>query len=204
MSKPWNRVEIINIAITGFVPIIILVLGLLFNHRQTQVDDRKDKQEAVQNVAKSIYERRTRAELLLSSIRRNVSKEELYLRKNQYDEAYFKWNRDHQANLLIVRSVIDETSYSHIESVIEFNLVSNIFKPLDRCLTNGYDHRIVSGESGEDILKKCGANYLLRMALDCGYAITNELHKVTSSVTEFQIEKSNSIISTECSRKVSI
>lgn len=190
-------------------PILLFWLGFLVTDSTRQneralkeIEQLKEIQRtnqlAVQNLAKSIYERRSRAELLASSLVRNVSIDEITARKFLYDEAYFNWNKDHQANLLLVRSVLGEKQYSDFEALIEFHLVRKIFSPLDSCLTQAYDHRLTTDDTGKGVVAECGASRLLRQALDCGYALTDELYKLTEQVSDAQRDLSSSIVLQRC------
>jgi len=169
-QQPWKFIVITNKAIIKEI-------------EQTK-EEQRNNQLAVQNLAKRIYERRSRAELLASSLKRDVSEDEIIKRKSQYDEAYFKWNRDHQANLLLVRTVLGEKQYSDFEAMIEFHLVGKVFAPLDSCLTKAYDKRIKTGGGAKEILSSCNSKTLLQQALDCGYALTDELFKLTEKEGE--------------------
>jgi hypothetical protein len=65
---------------------------------------------------------------------------------------------------------------------VEFILVGKIFAPLDACLTRAYDARLKDGDT-ISTLEECQTRALLQQALDCGYAVTNELYKVSGGVT---------------------
>jgi hypothetical protein len=145
--------------------------------------DEEARKIAIQNLSRFIYERRARAEMLASSIRRNADIDETRERKKLYDEAYVKWNANHQANLFLVRDVIREEEYSFFESIIEFTLVGKIFSPLDGCLTASYDTKL-RGEDAVVAMTACKARVHIQQALDCGYAITNELYKISTSATD--------------------
>lgn len=208
-EKIWNSLEISKILISVLTPLLLFWLGYLVSDSTKQTEralkeieqtkeEQRNNQLAVQNLAKRIYERRSRAELLASSLKRNVSEDEIIKRKSQYDEAYFKWNRDHQANLLLVRSVLGDKQYSDFESMIEFHLVGKIFTPLDSCLTKAYDKRIKTGGGAKEILSSCNSKILLQQALDCGYALTDELFKLTEKNSENQRHEASSIVSERC------
>ena len=166
------------------------VLGTLFStwisDRQSEIEKLRlaaeARKAAVQNLSRYMYERRARAEMLVSSLRRNVSQDEIKERKRLYDDVYVRWNSNHQANLFLVRDVLQEVQYSYFENVIEFDLVSKIFAPLDNCLTRAYDVELKDGDPN-DILDKCNARGLLQQALDCSYAITDELYKISGGST---------------------
>lgn len=207
--KVWNSLEVVKLLVSVLTPILLLWLGMLISDSTQKAEQAIRESEklseiqrinelAVQNLSKRIYERRSRAELLASSIKRNVSLKEIVERKTKYDEAYFQWNKDHQANLLLVRSVLGEQQYSDFESMIEFHLVGNIFKPLDNCLTKAYDYRLTTKISGKEILSTCNASDLLQQALDCGYALTDELFKLTNEKGSIQRAQSSSIVMQMC------
>lgn len=101
-------------------------------------------------------------------------------------------------NLLLVRSVLGEEQYSDFESMIEFHLVGKIFASLDNCLTKTYDFRIKNNKSGETTLSNCNASELIQQALDCGYALTDELYKLTEQKSKGQREKATSIVYQRC------
>jgi len=208
-EKVWNSLEISKIIIAVLTPLLLFWLGYLVSDSTKQTEralkeieqtkeEQRNNQLAVQNLAKRIYERRSRAELLASSLKRDVSEDEIIKRKSQYDEAYFKWNRDHQANLLLVRTVLGEKQYSDFEAMIEFHLVGKVFAPLDSCLTKAYDKRIKTGGGAKEILSSCNSKTLLQQALDCGYALTDELFKLTEKEGGNQRHEASSIVSQRC------
>ena len=180
----WNSLEITKVILSGLTPLLIFVLGFVVNQSIRSRDDvlkqaetnrlrSEQRQTAVQNLSRFIYERRARAEMLASALRRNVSLEEIIERKKLYDDVYVRWNANHQANLLLVRQLLEEKQYSEFEALLEFHLVRNIFAPLDQCLTSAYDRRL-GGALGGATLEQCSARELIQRALDCGYArLTN-------------------------------
>jgi len=189
-AKPvWNSLEITKVVVSAITPMLIFILGLMLTESVHKRDEAlknaesqrirsEQRQAAVLNLSRFIYERRARAEMLASSLRRNVSLAEIVERKKLYDDAYVKWNTNHQANLLLIRQVLDEKQYSEFDSLLEFHLVGDIFAPLDACLTSSYDRRL-SSPSGAAVLDQCSAKILIQAALDCGYAFTDELFKLS-------------------------
>lgn len=181
-KRLWNSLEITKIAVGALTPLLIFVIGIVVNQSIRSRDQADQRQAAVQTLSRFIYERRARSEMLASGIRRAAAKEELEERKRLYDEAYVQWNTNHQANLLQIRRLLNEKQYSDFEALMEFQLVTRIFKPLDECLTSAYDnHR--SGTLGATTLDQCGARELIQRALDCGYAFTDELFKLSADDT---------------------
>jgi hypothetical protein len=187
--SPWNSLEVTKVVLGALTPILLFLLGYTVNEsirsheraaaeaesRQTRAEAREI---AVQSLSRFIYGRRARAEMLASALRRNASLDEITERKRLYDEAYVTWNTNHQANLLLVRQLLGDRQYSDFESLMEFHLVRDIFAPLDRCLTTAYDQR-VAGRPATATLDQCSAALLLQRALDCGYAMTDELFKLS-------------------------
>jgi hypothetical protein len=206
----WTSLEVVKLGVAILTPVLLFWLGVVVSNSAQEIDRvfkalEKEKEQvsinqiAIQNFSKAIYERRARAELLSSSIIRNVSIEEIKYRKRLYDEAYFNWNANHQSNLLLVRKVLGNKEYSEFESMIEFHLVTKIFAPLDRCLTKAYDFRIQEGKSGKAIYRNCKGKVLLQQALDCGYALTDELYKLTYKQLDGERESAASIVAQRCS-----
>ena len=75
-----------------------------------------------------------------------------------------------------MREVLVAQEYSYFEQQIEYRLVK-VLRQIDGCLTAAYDARI-AGQDGKTILRNCQMTNKLQVALDCGYAITDELYKV--------------------------
>jgi hypothetical protein len=199
-NNRWNSLEITKILISLMTPVFLFWLGYVTNEsiRDTeqarlQIEkariESQEKQAAVQQFSKYIYERRARAELLASALKRHArapnpeSLKEVIDRKRFYDEAYFNWNANHQANLLLVRQILGSEKYSAFESLVEFRLVGKIFRPIDSCLTKAYDAAIRDIDP-IPILKECNSGTLMQQALDCGYAITDELFKLSGAVID--------------------
>lgn len=187
-------IVLVTFALTGIV-------GAVFSHwlskRQSEVTrlrvETEARKDAVQKFSRYVYERRARAEMLTSSFRRNAPLDEIRERKKFYDDVYVDWNSNHQANLFLIRDVLQADQYSLFENVVEFVLVGKIFAPLDACLTEAYDTRLKDGDAIK-ILDQCQARGLLRQALDCGYAITDELYKLSAGATD-QTRAANEIYS---------
>lgn len=189
-------IALVSFALTG-------LLGVAFSQwitnrakeaERTRVET-ESRKAAVQNLSRSIYERRARADMLASSFFRGAQLDEIKERKKLYDEALVRWNTNNQTNLFLVREVLRSDEYSFIESSVEFTLVDKIFRPLDLCLTRTYDAAI-AGNPAANIVEECQARKLLQEALDCGYAIADELYKLSSSVTS--VDRASSEIAARC------
>lgn len=137
------------------------------------------KQASIESFTQGIYARLARASLLKSALKRNLSEDEILKRKYEYDEEFFNWNKHQQSNLLLIRSTLEMREYSNFEDSIQKYLVIDIFQPLDRCLTQAYDYRIKYKTASNHILQRCESDELINRALNCGYAVTNELFKLT-------------------------
>ena len=139
------------------------------------------RRAAIQDFARLLYERRTRAEMLHSSMKRQAPIEEINERKRLYDEAYVAWGSNLQANLFMIRSVLEADTYSDFEGHVEFRLVP-ILRNIDSCLTKAYDENLRERDPLR-IVDGCGINKELQLALDCGYAITDELFRVAAPIS---------------------
>ena len=196
-SGSWNTLEVAKLVTSVLTPLLIVWLAYVVDDtvrdaeliRQRAEDERiqaETRQTAVREFSTFIYERRSRSALLLSALLRHAqdpvaeSRQEVVERKRQYDEAYFRWNSHHQANLLLVRQILGSSEYSDLEAFVEFRLVRAVFWPIDRCLTDAYDATI-RGRDPTAILAKCEASKLIQRALDCGHAITGELFGLSNN-----------------------
>ncbi len=65
----------------------------------------QSRQKSVETLAHMIYDRRTRAGMVVSSIRRNAPLDEVQFRKRAYDEAYVDWNKNVLLNMFVIREV---------------------------------------------------------------------------------------------------
>ena len=213
-KSPWNSLEIVKLVAGLLTPLFLLWVGFLVNDSLRTAEESRKQQEAqrqlaetrrvaIQALSRFIYERRVRAELLYSALRRNAenpvakSMDELVRRKQSYDEAYVSWNANHQANLFLVRQILDAKEYSEFESIVEFRLVKQVLAPLDACLTRAYDRAIRGGDPRPE-LEKCRSQDLLQRALDCGYAITDELFKLAGGGGDNMQRAATSIVNERC------
>jgi hypothetical protein len=200
-TTPWNSLEVTKLIVSALTPVLLFAIGYKVNQwvregearaktaenqrqeqaaREQALRDRADlRQQAVRELSTFVYERRVRAEMLSSALQRNAAQAELMRRKELYDESYVKWNSHHQANLLGIRQLLESKEYSQYEELMEFHLVQNIFRPLDACLTAAYDERL-RGESPVRTLAACNARLLIQRALDCGYAFTDTLFRLSA------------------------
>ena len=104
------------------------------------------RRKAVEALANLIYERRTRAGMVVSSMRRNAPIDEVQLRKRAYDEAYVEWNKNVLLNLFVIREVAGEMKFAKLEKSFEDGLVAAM-ADVDRCLTKGYDRNLPAERS---------------------------------------------------------
>lgn len=193
-NDDWSWLEVSKLFIALLTPLAVFYLSFT---TQNVVDERKAvsfRQEVVQALARDIYYRRVRSELLASSLRRHSvdptekSMSELIERKKAYDEAYVNWGTSIQSNLLGVRQLLAADAYSDLEDTIEARLVGKGFSPLDRCLTQAYDEAIRS-KNPNTTLDMCQVSDILQFILDCAYAITDELFNVTDTSPDFRSRK---------------
>jgi uncharacterized membrane protein YccF (DUF307 family) len=137
----------------------------------------QSRRKSVEALAHLIYERRTRAGMVVSSIRRNATLDEIQFRKRAYDEAYVDWNKNILLNLFVIREVGGELKFATLEKMFEDELVAAM-ADVDRCLTKTYDRKL-AGEDVVPVLDACRMGQLHQFILDCGATFTDELYKLT-------------------------
>lgn len=135
------------------------------------------RRAAIETIAHLVYERRTRAGMVASAIRRNAEIDEVRHRKQAYDEAYVGWNKNVMLNLFAIREAAGDLNVSSLEPVFENNLIAAMADQ-DRCVTKAYDARL-AGEDAKAVLDSCRMAELHQYVLDCGATFTNELYKLT-------------------------
>jgi len=137
----------------------------------------QSRRDAIAAIARLVYERRTRAGMVASAIRRGAETDEVRHRKQAYDEAYVDWNKNVMLNLFAIREAAGDLNVSALEPVFEDYLVAAL-ADVDRCITKAYDARIGNADA-KAILEQCRMPELHQYVLDCGATFTNELYKLT-------------------------
>ncbi len=135
------------------------------------------RRASITGLSSLLYDRRTKAGMVVSTLRRNGEIDELRVRKRSYDEAYIDWNKSLRPNLFAIREVMGENAFTALEQDFE-KYVVDPFSKMDACVTRAYDLRI----AGQDALKEletCKMVALYQTTLDCGASFTNELYKLT-------------------------
>jgi hypothetical protein len=135
------------------------------------------RRQSIESLVHVVYERRTRAGMVSSALRRGADLEEIRFRKRAYDESYVDWNKNIMQNVFAIREVTGEHMISTLEKDFEDGLVASM-SDVDRCLTKAYDARI-AGQDPKPILDQCHMASLHQFVLDCGATFTNELYKLT-------------------------
>jgi len=103
------------------------------------------KSVAVQGLADLVYERRTRAGMVMWAIKRNAEIEELRYRKRAYDEAFVNWNKRVQYNIFMIRDISGQGGVTRLETQFQELLVPAL-SDIDACLTKAYDVRVSGGD----------------------------------------------------------
>jgi hypothetical protein len=137
----------------------------------------QSRRKSVESLANLIYERRTRAGMVVSSMRRSAALDEIQFRKRAYDEAYVDWNKNILLNLFVIREVGGEMKFAALERMFEDELVASM-ADIDRCLTKAYDRKL-AGDDVIPLLDACRMAQLHQFVLDCGATFTDELYKLT-------------------------
>ncbi|MEO1471201.1 MAG: hypothetical protein AAFV86_19320 [Pseudomonadota bacterium] len=183
----WSRhpafIALLSFVLSGVIASLIgYGLALRAEADRAAEADRRLRIAAARDFAELIGERRTRAALVASALRRGAEfwadTDELCHRKRAYDEAYLRWNVRIQSAMLQVRELVDAPDYSRIETVIEERLVVRLLSPADACLTDGYDAAI-AGRGGAAAWDGCEGDRLRRQTRICGVAITDAIHALS-------------------------
>ncbi|MGE3230324.1 MAG: hypothetical protein AB7J30_12905 [Hyphomicrobium sp.] len=157
--------------------IVTASVGAWLAHAYTTYQQRR---QAIETIAHLVYERRTRAGMVASAIRRDADVEEVRHRKQAYDEAYVDWNKNVMLNLFAIREAAGDLNFSSLEPMFEDHLVAAMAE-VDRCVTKAYDAR-VANQDAKVVLENCRMAPLHQYVLDCGATFTNELYKLTQPV----------------------
>ena len=139
--------------------------------------DHHSRRSYVQNIADLIYERHTRARMVLSSVRRGADVEEVRYRKRAYDEVFVEWNKKIQNNVLPIRQAMGAADTSEFETMLQ-TLLAPALSELDICLTKVYDLKLAGGDYAA-LLGQCQREELSKFILSCGSGITDELFRFT-------------------------
>ena len=135
------------------------------------------RKQSIESLVHLVYERRTRAGMVTSALKRGADIDEIRYRKRAYDEAYVDWNKNVMQNIFAIREVTGEHLISGLEKYYEDGLVSAM-ADVDRCLTKAYDVRLANGDPKLEF-EKCRMAETHQFVLDCGATFTNELYKLT-------------------------
>ena len=135
------------------------------------------RKQSIESLVHLVYERRTRAGMVSSALKRGADLDEIRFRKRAYDEAYVEWNKNIMQNIFAMREVTGEYMISSLEGHFQDDLV-DAMSDVDRCLTKAYDARLASADP-KPILEQCHMPELHQFVLDCGATFTNELYKLT-------------------------
>jgi len=171
-----TRKQLIAFALVSAVlnGIITACVGAWLGQTYAKYQSRKQSIEALVHL---IYERRTRAGMVASALRRGADIEEVRYRKRAYDETFVDWNKNVMQNIFAIREVTGEYMISGFEKYYEDGLVAAM-SDVDRCLTKAYDARVANGDPTAE-LDKCHMAENHQFVLDCGATFTNELYKLT-------------------------
>jgi hypothetical protein len=176
---------VVGFVLTGLVGCALTTWYTYWNARQERaLADHKAHYDmstrAVQEFARTAYDRYTRAEMLQSSLLRHAPLDEVKQRKRAYDAAFAEWGASHQANLLAIRKITRSASYTSLEHSVDMKLVP-ILREVDTCLTAAYHQRLAGHQTVRATLQRCGSVRKLQRSLDCSHAITGALFEVAAT-----------------------
>ncbi len=171
-----SRRQIITFALlsAAFNGLVTASVGAWLGQTYAKYQARK---QSIEGLVHLVYERRTRAGMVASALRRNADTDEVRYRKRAYDEAYVSWNKNIMQNLFVIREVTGEHMISSLEGYFQDGLVAAM-ADVDRCLTKAYDARL-SNLDPLPVLDACRMADAHQFVLDCGATFTNELYKLS-------------------------
>lgn len=137
----------------------------------------QSRRASVQSISDLIYERRMRAGMVVSTMRRGADNEELRFRKRAYDEVFVEWNKKVGNNVLQIREVMGARETTAFETLMTSLLVPALAE-MDACLTKGYDLKL-AGQDPLPHIQACRYADLHQFSLDCAKGFTDELFAVT-------------------------
>lgn len=135
------------------------------------------RRQSIESMVHLVYERRTRAGMVASALKRGADIDEVRFRKRAYDEAYVTWNKNIMQDMFAIREITGEHTQSTLEKHMEDGLVAAM-SDVDRCLTKAYDVRLANGDP-KPLIEQCRMGDLQQFVLDCGATFTNELYKLS-------------------------
>lgn len=138
----------------------ILTVGIggtydrIIQERQLEKENRERAISAVHDFLRLAAERRVRASLVVSAIRRKVDIEDIESRKIEYDASYAIWNINLLANMGSIRFMFNERG----QSIFENSMNDEFFPWLqasDKCLTHAFDAFGADASAAISILSEC-------------------------------------------------
>lgn len=168
-KTPIHLKDVIHLTTPFLTPLLIIFLSLTVQEWERNRQLLEKKKEFIQNLSKQLYGRHTRGSLVLSSIGRydkpfieGAKKEhkelrkELIKRKEQYDEAFFTWHKEYQANLFLLNEVLTKKDFQiYKDKAEEFSM--KVFTD-DKCITQLYDEKI-HNKKATHTLRTCNAEH---------------------------------------------
>jgi hypothetical protein len=202
------------LALVGFALTGILggYLTYWFNYQTQQheieTSTRNNALAAVSDLSDVVNERRERAVLVISSIRRGAPETEIDARKLAYDEAYIRWNAKVPGDLLRIRAGLGlsyRSSYErYIDGLTNFNILlygtdankllhgqqipanPGLLSIMDACLTIAFDaYRLNSFKTSPAVLSMisdCKFYKTYSQMISCFSFISESLYSAVDKV----------------------
>jgi hypothetical protein len=206
-------------------PLVVTLVGFLctgllggyltwwLNYRDHQHDMetsiRNSAIAAVSDISELVNERRTRGNLVVSSIRRGAPETEAVARKTAYDEAYIRWNSKVPGDLLRIRAGLhlSRSRYEkYIDSLTNANILLHgldvdahmlmhgprlganpgLFSIMDACLTRAFDAYRVNSFTPSDqisaILSSCKFSEVYMRSIECFAIIAEAMYLAVNEI----------------------
>ena len=183
-QRLWNSLEIAKLITAILTPVLLFWLVTLADQSIRGAQEIDTRRTAIKQFSELLNARLTRAALLRSVLNRHGTtgaddriEAEMVARKALYDQAYFDWNVQLHANLLLIRHILDEDAYTRIEQLIETRLVTSMLAPLDAALTAAYDRVSKGSPHPEDLLAESKRH--IDNGRACSHRMIEELYRLS-------------------------
>ena len=155
-AKRFSALEVLRFLLTATLGAVLTGLFTLLTHNEdTRATTRNNAIAAVTEISDLISERRERAVLVASAIRRNAPESQVALRKSAYDEAYIKWNTKVPGDILRMRAGLPESYRCNYQRYIDGMTNASILALADTCSSLMHPENFLATPGILSILDAC-------------------------------------------------
>ncbi len=209
LSRNPLIVAVVGFLLTGLLGTYLAWwLNSLSHSHDVEASTRNNALASVSDISDLVNERRERAALVISAIRRGAPQGETDARKTAYDEAYIRWNAKVPGDLLRVRAALHSAYRSSYERYIDGLTNENmllrgtdatillhgqqlpsrpgLFAIMDSCLTQAYDAYRANSYTLSDqisrIVASCKFSEVYSKLIFCFSTVSESLYSAISGI----------------------